>query len=153
VTAGNIYTGLKQRRKVSATDQTGGNWNQVGHFHQKFARYLNEEWFPVGTDLISRGRSRWSTHQDLQPRAMIMAGDMLCVAGWIDEVAVELKTGRPKDPANPDPRVAVLRVFSAGDGKRLAERALPSEPVFDGLAAAAGALYVACRDGRLLCFE
>ena len=41
---------------------------------------------------------------------------------------------------------------SAADGKKLAEQKLDSPPVFDGLIAAGGRLYLATTDGRVLCF-
>jgi hypothetical protein len=45
----------------------------------------------------------------------------------------------------------VLRAVSAADGKRLAERRLDSPPVFDGMIAANERLYIATRDGRVVC--
>ncbi len=145
----NPYTGLKRRRKGKYEQ-----FNQVGHFHQKFARY-QEEWFPVGTVLTS-GKSRrgtgWSRDLKLQPRAMLLAGERLCLAGWIDAVVVELKTGRPKDPSNPDPRDSVLRIYSgAGKGEQVSELSLPCEPVFDGMAAAYGKLFLSLKNGRIIC--
>ena len=65
----------------------------------------------------------------------------------------QLKSGRPKDPDNPDPHVAVLRVHDAANGKQLSELKLPAEPVFDGMAAAAGRIYLSTTDGRVTCFE
>jgi len=47
---------------------------------------------------------------------------------------------------------AVLCVVSVVDGKKLAEYELESQPVFDGMAAANGRLYLATKDGRILCF-
>jgi len=153
VTAGNIYTGLKQRRKVTNLRQPGSKWNQIGHLHQKFTRYLKEEWFPVGTDLVSRGKgAHWQKHEDLQPRAMVLAAGEVCVAGWLDAMVVKLKSGRPKDPSNPDTRNSVLRVYSSADGAQRWECNLSAEPVFDGMAVANGRLYLSTRDGRVTCF-
>jgi len=42
--------------------------------------------------------------------------------------------------------------LSADDGRVLAETALEAPPVFDGLIAAGGRLYLADRAGRLRCF-
>jgi hypothetical protein len=44
-----------------------------------------------------------------------------------------------------------LCAVSAADGKTLAQYHLDSLPVFDGLAAAQGRLYLTLQDGRLLC--
>ena len=78
---------------------------------------------------------------------MVLAGDKLFMAGPPDVV--------PKD----DPYAAFdgklgakLWVVSAEDGKKLAEYALDGQPAFDGLIAAAGRLYLATEDGRLLCY-
>ncbi len=145
----NPYTGLKQSRRGQYK-----KWNQVGHFHQKFSRY-QEEFFPVGTKIhasvTTQGRKSWDKSEDFQPRAAILAGDRLYLAGWLDSVAVELKSGRPRDPENPGPHTPVLRVYSAAKGKRIAEHALPEEPAFDGLAAAYKCLFISLKDGSIAC--
>jgi len=48
---------------------------------------------------------------------------------------------------------ALLWAISAADGTKLAEQRLASVPVFDGLAAAGGRLYMATVDGKVLCFR
>ena len=48
---------------------------------------------------------------------------------------------------------AVLWAVSAGDGMKLAEYKLPAPPVFDGMAAAAGRLYLATIDGAVQCWS
>jgi len=100
----------------------------------------------------SRGKARkayqWTTPGDLQVRGMVLAGQgkdkRLFVAGargdWvISQDAYEGKMG------------SVLRVMSIADGKTLAEYDLPALPVFDGLSAAAGRLYITTADGHILC--
>jgi len=146
-TVSNPYSGLKNRRKGrSNTNQDGSKWNQVGHFHQKYTRYLKREWFPVGTSIKGKG---WTLDDDIQPRAMLVAGDRLYLAGWRDEMAVELKTGRPLHKGKaPDP---VLRVYSTKDGGRIAEYKLESEPVWDSAAAADGKLFLSLKNGKLIC--
>jgi hypothetical protein len=42
---------------------------------------------------------------------------------------------------------------SSADGKKLAEYDLDSPPIFDGMAAAAGRLYMSTVNGELLCFD
>jgi len=144
----NPYTGLKHRRKGQFKQ-----FNQVGHLHQKFTRY-REEFFPVGTTITCKRRgagSGWSKDVTFQPRAMLLADDKLCLAGWTDAVVIELKTGRPKDPANPDPHDAYLRIHSADSGELLTQTKLESEPVFDGMAAAGDRLFLSLKNGKLVC--
>ena len=81
---------------------------------------------------------------------MLVAGDRLYLAGWRDEMAVELKTGRPlHGDRTPDP---VLRVYSTQDGSRVAEYKLESEPVWDSAAAADGKLLLSLKNGKLICY-
>jgi len=87
----------------------------------------------------------WQTDLPFQARAMVMDRRSVFVAGWPDVV-------RAKDPyAAVEGRAGgVLWVFSR-DGKNLAEHALASSPVFDGMAAAGGRLYVAMKNGSVAC--
>lgn len=94
-------------------------------------------------------KDKWSVFIPVRVRAMVAAGDKLFIAGPPDVVpendplaALEGRLG------------ALLWVFSAGDGKRLAEIArLESPPVYDGLIAATGRLYVCTEEGSVLCFD
>ena len=100
----------------------------------------------------SAGKARktyqWTTPGDIQVRGMVLAGrggdKRLIVVGargdWvISQDAYEGKKG------------SVLRVISIADGKTIAERDLPGLPVFDGMSAAAGRLYISLEDGSILC--
>ena len=44
-----------------------------------------------------------------------------------------------------------LRTVSTEDGKTVSERPLSAMPVFDGLSAAEGRLYLSLKDGTLVC--
>ena len=108
----------------------------------------------------------WATDVPLLVRAMVKAGDTLFIAGppdLIDEeetfkriakddegVALDLKA---QDAALRGEHGALLRVVAAGSGEKLAEYKLEAPPVFDGMAAAGGRLYVACTDGSVVCME
>ena len=48
-------------------------------------------------------------------------------------------------------RGALLWAVSARDGRKLAERKLDAVPVFDGMAAANGRLYLATQTGCVVC--
>ncbi len=78
---------------------------------------------------------------------MVVTENLLLVAGPPDIV----------DPADPlgafeGRKGGVLAAIHRSDGKRVWEYALDAPPVFDGLAAASGRLYVALQDGELACF-
>jgi hypothetical protein len=92
------------------------------------------------------GPHKWTAKLPFQARAMVMAGKTLFVAGWPDVID-------PRDPfsAIEGRKGGLLWVFDAADGKKLAEHKLDSPPVFDGLIAAGGALYVSCENGSLVC--
>ncbi|NQT37644.1 MAG: PQQ-like beta-propeller repeat protein, partial [Planctomycetes bacterium] len=150
---GNPYTRLKHQRSSQYK-----KYKQDGHLHQKFTRY-EESFFPIGSMISAKssaGRresagASWSITEPFQPRAMVLAGDNLFLAGWLDALAIQLKTGRALSQDNPDPHESVLRVYSAKTGKRLAEHRLQSDPVFDGAAAAYNHLFLSLKNGKLIC--
>jgi len=88
----------------------------------------------------------WYDWVPIRIRGMVLARDHLFVAGPPDVVD-------PDDPmASFESRKgAMLRVYSAADGKKLAETTLQSPPVFDGLIAASGRLFMSTTDGHVVC--
>jgi len=165
----NPYTSLKLNGANHPPTHTG-------HLHQKYARY-KDEWFPTGTRLYAlenkkaaapaqapsqkdqpkkkkrRGGAapffstkyhKWTENTPLQIRAMVMAGDDLFVAGWVDAVTA----GQLEEKED---RIVLWRI-DARSGRREAELLLGSRPVFDGMAAAGGKLYMATADGSVTCF-
>jgi outer membrane protein assembly factor BamB len=88
----------------------------------------------------------WLTRVPVRAMAMVVAGEQLVFAGPPD-VAPE------NDPlAAFEGRLgARLWVTSTTDGSKLAEHEMESLPVFDGMIAAAGRLYIVTQDGRLIC--
>jgi len=91
---------------------------------------------------------KWTVNLPFQARAMVMAGKTLFVAGWPDAID-------PKDPfaAIQGRKGGVLWAFTAADGKKLTERKLDSAPVFDGLIAAGGRIYMVTMDGKVICYS
>ena len=89
-------------------------------------------------------QSEWSYRVPVRIRAMVLAGDRLVTAGPPDVVD-------PSDPlgAFEGRKGGVLHVVNAATGDRLAERQLPSPPVFNGAATARGRLFLAAEDGEL----
>jgi len=105
----------------------------------------------------------WSEEVPLLGRALVLAGQRLFVAGPPDMVDTEQTQLAVDDPesraglaaqaaALEGERGALLWVVSAEDGRKLAEYRLGAPPVFDGMAAAGGRLYLAAIDGNVTCF-
>lgn len=99
-----------------------------------------------GTDTKGK-KGPWMERVPVRVRAMALAKDTLFVAGPPDVID-------PKDPlgAFEGRKGGLLYSIDASTGKRAAERALPSPPVFNGIAAARGNLLLALEDGSVACF-
>ncbi|MCH5374296.1 MAG: PQQ-binding-like beta-propeller repeat protein [Planctomycetes bacterium] len=100
-----------------------------------------------GTGYVRARPAKWQTMIPLRIRAMVLAGDRLFVAGVPDVVD-------PDDPlASLEGRKgAMLQVFSTRDGSLVHSYPLTSSPMFDGLSAARGRLYLATADGKVTCY-
>lgn len=106
---------------------------------------------------------RWVHDEpDVMARAMVLAGDLLFVAGPRDVVDEEKMWGRSNERVFQEKMAeqaawlrgehgGVMQVFSKKDGKRLAQHRLDCLPAFDGLIAARGSLYMVTEDGSILC--
>ena len=107
---------------------------------------------------------RWSQRAALMARGMVLSGKTLFVAGPPDVLGnktpegnhpytlVSAKALAEQEAAFAGRKGAVLWAVSADDGKKLSELKLAAPPVWDGMAAANGRLYIATQDGRILCF-
>ncbi|OHB75287.1 MAG: hypothetical protein A2Z25_12770 [Planctomycetes bacterium RBG_16_55_9] len=109
-------------------------------------------------------RHQWTQDVLLIARAMVLANDTLFVAGppdLVDEPQAFKQIDDPKikrsladqAAAFDGDKGALLLAVSAADGKTLARYDLDSSPVFDGMAAAAGRLYMSTVNGQLICFQ
>jgi outer membrane protein assembly factor BamB len=85
----------------------------------------------------------WSRQSPVVVRAMVLAGDVLFAAGPV-------MTGA-EEPAFDEDAAAEMLAFSANDGRILSRGPLDAQPVFDGMAAAGGKLYVSTLDGKIVC--
>ncbi len=86
----------------------------------------------------------WQTDVPLLARAMVLAGETLFLAGPPDRATRSMLAFEGQ-------RGVMLAAVSAQDGEMLGEYKLPTLPVFDGMAAARGRLYLSLQDGTLLC--
>ncbi len=108
-------------------------------------------------------RHHWTKPLELFARAMVLADGTLFVAGppdVVDEVDAfeQIGSNRAKDAiaaqnlAHAGNKGALLLAVSASDGNKLAQYELQMPPVFDGLIAADGRLFMAAIDGKVSCF-
>ncbi len=107
-------------------------------------------------------KHHWAADLPLYARAMVLADRTLFLAGPEDLMNEQQMFGRIDDPQVQEQlarHAAALRgekggllwAVSADGGAKLAELQLDTAPVFDGMAAAYGKLYLATTDGRVMC--
>ncbi|MHC4227722.1 MAG: outer membrane protein assembly factor BamB family protein [Planctomycetota bacterium] len=89
-------------------------------------------------------RYLWSKAIGFYPRAMLLAGDTLFLAGPVDILDFTSK--------NPTSEVWLWAV-STEDGARKAAYELRTAPVYDSFAAYDGKLYFTTVDGRIVCYQ
>jgi len=103
---------------------------------------------------------RWAGQIPLFVTAMVVADKTMFIAGPPDVVRTQGTEGQqalvlenPQDVADAwaGKKGALLWAVSTADGRKLAEYKLESLPVFDGMAAANGRLYLSMKNGRLVC--
>jgi len=109
-------------------------------------------------------RHQWSKAVPLFVRAMVLADKTLFIAGPPDVVdddeafsafpdaKIQAKLAE-QDAVLEGEKGALLWAVSAADGEKLAGYPLDSLPVWDGMAAAGGRLYLSTADGNVLCFS
>ena len=91
-------------------------------------------------------KALWQQHIGIRVTAMVRASDTIFVAGAPDIVD-------PEDPhaAWEGRKGGILAAYAAGDGRKLAQYKLPAPPVWDGMAAAGGRLFIGTSDGHIVC--
>ena len=102
---------------------------------------------------IAKAQQKWRTTLSLIADSMIFTG----AGSKGDEVLFMAGSVNPGNPAGLDKALdgkgdSFLQARSASDGKLLAKYTLNAPPVFDGMAALPGKLFVPLKDGSILCF-
>jgi hypothetical protein len=100
----------------------------------------------------------WSEVVPVTARAMVLAGQTLFLAGPPELLALSDGTTAGQDlaaaaEAYQGRRGALLCAVAADSGQLRSQRSLDSPPVFDGLIAAGGRLYLVTVDGKIHCWE
>jgi len=100
----------------------------------------------LGVGFARSEPAKWMNNVPVRIRAMVATRTALFAAGPPDECD-------PDDPAAAleGRRGAVLFALNPNDGKKLSECKLDAPPVFDGMSAAAGRLYLSTNDGQVTC--
>jgi hypothetical protein len=93
-------------------------------------------------------KHKWTKRIDVLTRAMVLAGDTLFVAGPPDVFIGKKLPGSP-----PDESRGLLWAVSTKDGEKIKACDLSSGPVFDGMAAAYGGLYISLKNGNVVCIR
>jgi outer membrane protein assembly factor BamB len=88
----------------------------------------------------------WSKKLEMRPRAMLHAGGLLVLGGM-----PEPQEGSPLVSLYDGQEGGVLRIVSATDGEEVSESKLEFPPVWDGMAASSGRLYMSASDGTVHC--
>jgi outer membrane protein assembly factor BamB len=88
-------------------------------------------------------KPHWSNPVPVHIRAMVLAGDTLFAAG------AGPAPGKAPEKQNPSPTPLLLAI-SATDGSELARYRIPAAPVFNGMAAAEGELFLTLQNGQML---
>jgi outer membrane protein assembly factor BamB len=127
-----------------------------------FNRYVTRE---ASDEELSTSDVKWSNDSPaFITRAMVLAGETLFVAGppnILDEEAavaqrydrsVQKQIDAQQDSID-GKKGAVIKAISAKDGSEKSELKLKSPPVWDGMAAANGKLFMADMDGNVTCFS
>ena len=91
--------------------------------------------------------ARWQQKLPIRVTALVRAADTLFAAGLPDtrDSHTRWTNGRPCAGA--------LAAFDAETGKAIEQYKLPAPPVWDGMAAANGRLYISTDNGRILCMR
>jgi outer membrane protein assembly factor BamB len=113
--------------------------------HEPFSG--TEESLPDFRELRGKAaeRWRWSVDLGMRPRAMLRAGGLLFLGGTpyeADQVDLAATYEGIKG--------GLVWVMSASNGEKLTEHSLDSSPVWDGMAAANGRLYLSLENGCVL---
>jgi hypothetical protein len=123
-------------------------WFEAG---QGYELYAGKTTAPTGSEpvyAIKDENHLWTTKLRFRPQSMVLTSGKLFLCGAPDSSdpaeALAALEGR---------RGGVLASVNAADGKTLSELKTDSIPVFDGLIAANGRLFVAMKDGSVRCFE
>lgn len=125
----------------ASAKQSGAEPDYSGAMQQfKAGDYLKTDWLKIRTT-----PTQWSEEVPLNVRALVLSGKTLFAAGPYGDAIRSMDAFEGKKGVR-------LTAAAVSDGQLLASYAIDALPVFDGLAAANGRLYLAMQDGSVACF-
>jgi outer membrane protein assembly factor BamB len=102
----------------------------------------------LGVGFARSKPAKWINVLPVRIRAMVRTGNALFVAGPPDVCEADDPAAALEGRAG-----AVLMAFDPADGSEQFQCKLDAPPVFDGMAAARGGLYISLRDGTVMCLK
>jgi len=114
----------------------GTSWNPRGGYTLTAKTLTGDNW-----------TNKWQVRMPMTGKAMLLAGNTLFVVG----APLVFPAGAP-GATYAGREGALLRAVSGTDGTTLAEYKLARLPVYDGMAAAHGRLFIANQDGSVTCW-
>ena len=102
--------------------------------------------------MTTNSHAEWTAQQIVNAFPYEEAPRFLIRDGWMEFLG-RTAAMRRQDAALEGKEGAILWVASASNGQKLAQYHLQSLPVWDGMAAAGGRLYMTMVDGRVVCWN
>ena len=107
---------------------------------------------------VQKFERRWEESCDIQVAAMLLANNHLYVIGARDVLDETVRSNLSKDNTEQDEHMlgkhgSVLAAIDPVSGKVVNRREFDFFPVFDGMSAADGKIYIACQDGMMVCLK
>lgn len=107
---------------------------------------------------VQKFERQWEEPCDIQVVAMLLAKNHLYVIGARDVLDELVRSNLTKDNTEQDEHMlgkhgSVLAVVDPDSGEIVNRREFDFFPVFDGMSAADGMIYIACQDGTIVCLK
>ena len=107
---------------------------------------------------LSKSEPFWADEKSLIVRAMVLTSDKLVVAGPPDlrekKIGILAYSNEEESLASfKGAKGVMLRVVSTADGRTVSEKKLDAMPVFNGMSAACGRVFVSLRNGEVQCWD
>ncbi len=132
---------------ISGPSKVGWGGSFSHDVYRPGSGYRLSKWI-IDSERTGKRKSKWKNVKvDVRAQSMVLTGNCLVLAGTPDESP----RGNPWG-AYENRNGASLLLVSRADGKIIAENKLDSKPVYNGMAAANGRLFLAAENGEVVCY-